>query len=78
MSVLFLIFAPTLFALYWLIRRQMKLARVRYLVDAYGLDPKKLQKLKYNDIKGLRNSINALRHANDAFSLEALIRPYRA
>lgn len=78
MSILFLIFAPTLFVLYWLIRRQMKLIRVRYLVDAYGLDPKKLQKLKYNDIKGLRNSIDALRQANDAYGLENLVKHYRA
>jgi hypothetical protein len=78
MSILLLIFAPTLFALYWLIRRQMKLAKVRYLVDAYGLDPKKLIRLKYDDIKGLRNSIDALRHANDAYGLENLVKPYRA
>ena len=78
MSILFLIFAPTLFALYWLIRRQMKLIKVRYLVDAYGLDPKKLRRLKYNDIRGLRNSIDALRHANDAYGLENLVKSYRA
>jgi len=78
MSILFLIFAPTLIALYWLIRRQMKLIKVRYLVDAYGLDPKKLRRLKYNDIRGLRNSIDALRHANDAYGLENLVKSYRA
>jgi hypothetical protein len=56
----------------------MKLIKVRYLVDAYGLDPKKLRRLKYNDIRGLRNSIDALRHANDAYGLENLVKSYRA
>ncbi|MBU3621797.1 hypothetical protein [Polynucleobacter sp. CS-Odin-A6] len=77
MSILLLIFAPTLFALYWLIRLQMRLSKVRYLVDAYGLDPKKLQRLKYNDIKELRHSIDALRRANDAYGLEDLVKPYQ-
>jgi hypothetical protein len=42
------------------------------------MDRKKLQKLKCKDIKALRESIDALRHANDAFGLEALVRPYRS
>lgn len=78
MSILLLLFAPGIFALYWLIRLQICLARVRYLVDTYSMDPKKLRKLKCKEVKSLRESIDALRHANDAFALEVLVRPYRA
>ncbi|AGG33192.1 hypothetical protein D521_0623 [beta proteobacterium CB] len=42
------------------------------------MDRKKLRKLSCKEIKALRNSIDALRHASDAFGLEALVRPYRA
>jgi uncharacterized membrane protein (DUF106 family) len=78
MSILLLLFAPGIFALYWLIRLQVCLSRMRYLVDTYGMDRKKLQKLKCKDIKALRESIDALRHTNDAFGLENLVRPYKA
>jgi hypothetical protein len=78
MSILLLLFAPGLFALIWLIRLQICLSRVRYLVDTYGMDRKKLRKLSCKEIKKLRTSIDELRHANDAFGLEALVRPYRA
>ena len=85
MSILFLLFAPGIFAIYWLVRLQICLSRIRYLVDTYGMDRKKLRKLSCKEIKALRNSIDALRnsidalrHANDAFGLEALVRPYRA
>jgi len=78
MSILLLLFAPGIFALYWLIRLQICLSRMRYLVDTYGMDRKKLQKLKCKDIKALRESIDALRHTSDAFGLENLIRPYKA
>jgi hypothetical protein len=78
MSILLLLFAPGIFALYWLIRLQICLSRMRYLVDTYGMDRKKLQKLKCKDIKALRESIDALRHTNDAFGLENLVRPYKA
>ncbi len=78
MSILLLLFAPGILAIYWLIRLQFCLSRVRYLVDTYGLDRKKLRKLSCRDIKELRHSIDELRHANDAFGLEALIRPYKA
>ena len=78
MSILLLLFAPGIFAVYWLIRLQICLSRIRYLVDTYGMDRKKLQKLKCKDIKTLRESIDALRHTNDAFRLENLVRPYRA
>lgn len=78
MSILLLLLAPGLFAIYWLIRLQICLSRIRYLVDTYGMDRKKLQKLKCKEVKALRVSIDQLRHANDAFGLENLVRPYRA
>ena len=78
MSILLLLFAPGIFAIYWLIRLQLCLSRVRYLVDTYGMDRKKLQKLKCAQLKALRESIDQLREANDAYALEALIKPYRA
>jgi hypothetical protein len=78
MSILLLLFAPGIFAIYWLIRLQICLSRVRYLVDTYGMDRKKLRKLSCKEIRALRDSIDALRHENDAFGLENLVRPYRA
>ena len=78
MSLLFLLFAPGIFALYWLIRLQICLSRVRYLVDTYGMDRKKLRNLSCKELKNLKMSIDELRHANDTFSLESLVRPYRA
>lgn len=77
MSILLFLFAPGLLAIYGLIHMQICLSRVRYLVDAYGMDRKKLRKLKCKEVKMLRTSIDALRNANDAFGLEVLIRPYR-
>lgn len=78
MNILLLLFAPGIFAIYWLIRLQICLSRIRYLVDTYGMDRQKLQKLKCKEVKALRESIDQLRHANDAFGLENLVRPYRA
>ncbi|MES2586840.1 MAG: hypothetical protein V4536_07955 [Pseudomonadota bacterium] len=78
MSILLLLFAPAIFAAYVLIRLQICLSRARYLVDTYGMDRKKLRKLKCGELKELRESIDTLRHANDAFGLEALVRPYRS
>jgi hypothetical protein len=78
MSILLLLFAPGLFAIIWLIRMQICLSRVRYLVDTYGMDRKKLRKLSCKEIKKLRISIDDFRHANDAFGLENLVKPYRA
>ena len=78
MSILLLIFAPAIFAIYWLIRLQLCLSRVRYLVDTYGMDRKKLRKLSCKELKALRTSIDELRDVSDAFGLEALVRPYRA
>ena len=77
MSIVFLLLVTGLLAIYYLIRLQICLSRVRYLVDAYGLDRRKLRKLSCKETKALRNSIDALRHADDAFKLETLIRPYR-
>lgn len=77
MGILLLLFAPGIFAIYWLIRLQICFARMRYLVDTYGMDRKKLQQLKCKEVKLLKDSIDALRHTNDAFGLENLVRPYR-
>jgi hypothetical protein len=78
MSILLLLFAPGIFAIYWLIRLQICLSRMRYLVDTYGIDRKKLRNLSCKEIKALRESIDTLRDASDAFGLETLVRPYRA
>ncbi|QWE11119.1 hypothetical protein [Polynucleobacter sp. es-EL-1] len=78
MSIVFLLLAPAIFALFWLIKLQICLSRVRYLVDTYGIDRKKLRKLSCKEIRALRSSIDNLRQENDAIALEALIRPYRA
>ncbi|HQS61233.1 MAG: hypothetical protein B7X83_08825 [Polynucleobacter sp. 17-46-58] len=78
MSIVFLLLAPAIFALFWLIKLQICLSRVRYLVDTYGIDRKKLRKLSCKEIRALRSSIDKLRQENDAIALEALIRPYRA
>jgi hypothetical protein len=78
MSILLLLFAPGIFAVYWLIRLQICLSRTRYLVDTYGMDRTKLRKLSCGELKKLRTSIDELRHTSDAFGLEALVRPYRA
>ena len=78
MSILLLLFAPGLFALIWLIRLQICLSKVRYLVGTYGMDRKKLRKLSCGQLKALRVSIDELRDRSDAFGLEALVRPYRA
>lgn len=77
MSILLLFLAPGLFALVWLIRLQICLSRVRYLVDTYGMDRKKLRKLSCKELKKLRISIDELQHTNDAFALENLVRPFR-
>jgi len=78
MSVLLLLLTPGLFAIYWIIRLQICLSRARYLMDTYGMDRKKLRKLSCGELKRLRTSIDDLRHANDAFGLESLVRPFRA
>jgi hypothetical protein len=77
MSLLLLLFAPGIFAIYWIIRLQICLSRVRNLVDTYGLSRKKIQPLKCHEIKKLREKIDELRAANNAYGLEALIKPYR-
>jgi len=78
MSILLLLFAPGVLAIYWLIKLQICLSRIRYLVDTYGMDRKKLQKLKCKEVKALKESIEKLRHTNDVLGLESLVRPYGA
>jgi hypothetical protein len=78
MSLLILLFAPGIFAIYWIIRMQICLARVRYLVDTYGLSRKKLRSLKCKEIKQLRESLDQLQSKEDTSGLENLVRPYRA
>lgn len=78
MSLLILLFAPGIFAIYWIIRIQVCLSRIRYLVDTYGLSRKKLQALKCKEVKILRENIDQLRAHNDADGLETLVRPYRS
>jgi len=78
MSLLILLLAPGIFAIYWIIRMQICLARVRYLVDTYGLSREKLQSLKCNEVKRLRESLDQLHSKEDTSGLENLVRPYRA
>ncbi len=66
-----------LLTVYMVIRYIISSSGVRYLVDTYGMDKKKLGKLKYKDIAALRKKINQVRKQNDAFSLEELVRKYR-
>lgn len=73
-----LLFAPGIFAIIWLIRMQICLARVRYLVDTYGLSRKKLRSLKCKEVKQLRAKLDQLQSDNDTSGLENLVRPYRA
>jgi hypothetical protein len=77
MTIILLLLSPALFAIIWIIRFQICSARLRYLIDTYGLDRKKLRKLSCYQTKKLRNDIEGLRDKNDAFGLENLIRPYR-
>ena len=78
MSILLFLFTPALLAIYWIVRLQISLSRVRYLVDTYGLSRKKLRSLKYNELRTLQEQAESLRISNDAYALEALIKPYRA
>lgn len=73
-----LLFAPGIFAIIWLIRMQICLARVRYLVDTYGLSRKKLRSLKCKEVKQLRAKLDQLQSDDDTSGLENLVRPYRA
>ncbi|WP_353201321.1 hypothetical protein [Polynucleobacter sp.] len=78
MSLLILLLAPGIFAIYWIIRMQICLSRIRYLVDTYGLSRNKLRALQCKEVKKLRENIDQLRTHNDTDGLESLIRPYRA
>ena len=77
MTIILLLLSPALFAIIWIIRFQICSSRRRYLIDTYGLDRKKLQRLNCRQTKELRKAIEKLREQNDAFGLENLIRPYR-
>jgi hypothetical protein len=77
MTILFLLLSPALFALFWIIRFQICTARRRRLVDAYGIDSKKLRKLSCKEVTRLRKQIQALEENKDAFGLEEAVRPYR-
>ena len=57
---------------------QICLARVRYLVDTYGLSRKKLQPLKCKEVKRLGENLAQLQSKEDTSGLENLVRPYRA
>ena len=70
-------FSALLLVAYATVRYLISSSGVRYLVDTYGMDKKKLGKLKYKDIATLRKNINQLRKQNNAFSLEELVRKYR-
>ncbi|SNX29349.1 hypothetical protein SAMN06295945_1720 [Polynucleobacter meluiroseus] len=50
---------------------------IRFLVDSYGLDRRKLKRLSRRDIASLKRSIQQCRQKNDPFALETLLRPYR-
>ena len=78
MSILLLLFAPGIFAIFWLISMQVCLARVRYLVDTYGLSREKLRPLKCKEVKQLRASLDRLQSDEDISGIENLVRPYRA
>ena len=78
MSLLILLITPGIFAIYWIVRIQICLARVRYLVDTYGLSRKKLRSLKCKEVKQLRESLDQLQSKEDMSGLENLVRPYRA
>lgn len=66
-----------LLVLYWIIHFQIRASRRRYLIETYGISFQKLRKLKSQELKLLRNRIDALRKSGDAYGLEELIRPYR-
>ena len=53
-----------LLTVYMVIRYIISSSGVRYLVDTYGMDKKKLGKLKYKDIAALRKKINQVRKQN--------------
>jgi len=75
--MLLVFFSALLLAAYAIIRYIICSSGVRYLVDTYGMDKKKLGKLKYKDITALRKNIIQLKKKNDVFSLEELVRKYR-
>ena len=75
--MLLAILSGLLILAYAIIRYIVSSSGIRFLVDTYGVDKKKLGKVKPKEIAELRKNINQLRKKNDAFSLEELIRRYR-
>ena len=78
MTILLLFLSPALFALFWIIRFQICAARRRQLVDTYGISAKKLRKMTCKEVTDLRKHIEVAQYKNDTYSLESLIKPYRA
>lgn len=52
-------------------------SRIRYLIDAYGLDSVKLKALTCKELTELHDKIHALQKHDDAISIDALLKPYR-
>ena len=77
MTLILLFLCPALFAIIWIIRFQICASRLRYLVDTYGIDRKKLQKMSCRQVKQLKNDLAILRDNDDAIGLEKRIHPYR-
>ena len=62
---------------YLIIRHLLSGSGIRYLVDSYGLDARKLKGLKRSDIQALRKQINQLRKKNDDYGLAELVKKFR-
>lgn len=77
MSIVFLFLCPALFALYWIIRVQVCSSRLRRLVDAYGIDPKKLKKMSCKEVARLKKLIDQANDKGDMRGLEFIIKPLR-
>ena len=77
MSIVLLLFSTALFGLYFFIRFQICAARRRYLIDTYGLDSNKLRKMTCKEVAKFKALIQELKNKEDAFELEAIIRPLR-
>ena len=77
MSLVLLLLSPALFGLYLVIRFQICAARRRYLIDTYGVDSKKLKKMKCKEVTKLRNLTQDSKNKGDAYGLESIIKPRR-
>ena len=77
MTIALLLLCPAVVAMFWIIRFQICISRRRYLVDTYGVDPKKFQKLSCKQVKAFKGQVEEMQHADKALGLEELIRPFR-